>query len=587
MATDVAFRIGGQAGQGIQTISYVLGRTLTRAGYHVFASQDVMSRIRGGHNFADVRACDRPVAAQREKCDLLIALDEATIREHRDRMVSSGATVYDSKVNRNGDTMRNRVPIPGRNLCAVPLTEIAGRVGKEPRMRNSVALGAVLSLTGHRLEPLLGVLREQFAAKGSEIVSSNLACARAGFEFVRKEITKTCPCRLPGLSRPVPRRFMSGAEAVGLGAVLSGLQFYAGYPMSPSTPILEYVMARAREHGIVCEQSEDELSAINMAIGASVAGARAMTASSGGGFSLMVEGLSLAGMTETPVVIALCSRPGPATGLATRQAQADLLFALHAGHGEFNRVLFAPGTAEQAFYQTNRAFDLAEKYQVPAILLLDQHINESYWTVEALDESRLKRERYLADPSGMAPYRYQRYSLANDSASPLPGIVTPMLRPGSPNQVRCDDSDEHTEEGHITESAGVRRAMVAKRLGKAGSIGIELSGPECYPAEPARTTVLCFGSTFGVVREAVDRLREQGASVAMMHLSELAPFPRAAVLARLGRAKRVITLENNATAQLARLVTTETRLRVHDSILKYDGRPFRIEETLAELEKQV
>jgi len=571
MAVDITFRIGGAAGQGMQVISYSLGKMLARGGYYAFATQDVMSRIRGGHNFANVRVSDRPVYAQHGRCDVLVALDGRTIDEHRHELNEHAVIVHEKKLSPTG--------LEGHTVLAVPLEELATRFGADARMSNSVALGAVLCLAGYPLEPLLSVLKDEFSRKGNDVVSRNQACARGGYDFARHSFKKTCPCTLTALKSPESRLFMSGAEAVGLSAILSGLQFYAGYPMSPSTPILEYLASKGLEHGILVRQTEDEISAINMALGASWAGCRAMTGSAGGGFSLMVEGLSLAGMTETPIVIALCSRPGPATGLATRQAQADLLFACHAGHGEFSRVIFAPGTAEQAIYATNQAFDISEEYEVPAILLLDQHLNDSYWTLGPIDESRLMRQRYRADAADLAPYAYKRYAPASSSASPL-------LRPGTPNQLRYDDSDEHTEEGHITESAEIRRAMVGKRLGKAADISLELARPDCGPGEPARTVVLCFGSTYGVAREAVDNLSREGASISLMHLNEIMPFPREAVLARLAKTHRITTIEGNATAQLARLVTTETRLKIADSILKYDGRPFSIEEAERELEKQ-
>jgi 2-oxoglutarate ferredoxin oxidoreductase subunit alpha len=584
MPLDITFRIGGAAGQGIQVISHALGRMLARGGYYAFAAQDVMSRIRGGHNFANVRVSDHPVYAQRERCEILLALDERSIEGHRNELVEHGVIVHEKKLNPTG--------LEGHTVLPVPLEELATRFGGDTRMTNSVALGAVLCLTGYPLELLLDVLKDEFSRKGDDIVRRNQACARGGYEFAQRTFRQTCPCRLPPISRPESRLFMSGAEAVGLSAILSGLQFYAGYPMSPSTPILEYLAARGIEHGVMVRQTEDEISAINMALGASWAGVRAMTGSAGGGFSLMVEGLSLAGMTETPIVIALCSRPGPATGLATRQAQADLLFACHAAHGEFDRVIFAPGTAEQAVQATNQAFDLAEKYQVPAILLLDQHLNDSYWTLDPIDESRLLRQRHTLTPDHrpltppISPYSYNRYSLAPDPGTPAQG-VSPLLRPGTPNQVRYDDSDEHTEEGHITESAEIRRAMVAKRLGKARAISMELASPDCRPPERANTVVLCFGSTYGVAREAVDNLNRKGASICLMHLNGILPFPREAVLARLAKTPRIITVEGNATAQLARLVTTETRLKIADSILKYDGRPFVLEQLERELEKQV
>jgi 2-oxoglutarate/2-oxoacid ferredoxin oxidoreductase subunit alpha len=578
MAVDVTFRIGGAAGQGIQVISHALGRMLARRGYYALATQDVMSRIRGGHNFANVRVSDHPVYAQRERCEILLALNERSIEEHRSELVGHGVIVHEKKLNPTG--------LEGHTVLPVPLEELATRFGGDTRMTNSVALGAVLCLTGYPLEPLLDVLEDEFSRKGDDIVRRNQACARGGYEFAQRTFRQICPCRLPPISRPESRLFMSGAEAVGLSAVLSGLQFYAGYPMSPSTPILEYVAARGIEHGVMVRQTEDEISAINMALGASWAGARAMTGSAGGGFSLMTEGLSLAGMTETPITIALCSRPGPATGLATRQAQADLLFACHAGHGEFNRIIFAPGTAEQAVYATNQALDLAEKYEVPAILLLDQHLNDSYWTLHSIDETRLLRQRYTLDRCDDKPYTYRRYSLTPVPGSPTAG-VSPLLRPGTSNQVRYDDSDEHTEEGHITESAEVRNAMVRKRLGKARAISMELTSPDCRPPERANTVVLCFGSTYGVAREAVDNLNRKGVSVSLMYLNGILPFPREAVLARLARTPRIITIEGNATAQLGRLVTTETRLKIADSILKYNGRPFVLEEVERELEKQV
>jgi 2-oxoglutarate ferredoxin oxidoreductase subunit alpha len=580
MPVDVTFRIGGSAGQGMQVISYTLGKMLARGGYYAFATQDVMSRIRGGHNFANVRVCDRPVYAQHERCDVLVALDERTIEEHRKELVEHGVVVYEKKLEGMGTSLGGVSPFP------VPLEELATRFGGDTRMANSVALGAVLCLTGCPLEPLLSVLKDEFSRKGNDVVSRNQACARGGHDFARQNFKKTCPCTLTALKSPESRLFMSGAEAVGLSAILSGLQFYAGYPMSPSTPIMEYLAGKGLEHGIMVRQTEDEISAINMALGASWAGCRAMTGSAGGGFSLMVEGLSLAGMTETPIVIALCSRPGPATGLATRQAQADLLFACHAGHGEFSRVIFAPGTAEQAFYATTQAFDITEEYQVPAILLLDQHLNDSFWTLGPIDESRLMRQRYQTDAANLKPYAYKRYSLETDPGSPTPDPpVSPLLRPGTPNQVRYDDSDEHTEEGHITESAEVRRAMVRKRLGKAAAISMELARPDCVPGDRAKTVVLCFGSTYGVAREAVEDLNRKGASISLMHLNELMPFPREAVLAQLAKTQRIITIEGNATAQLARLVTTETRLKVADSILKYDGRPFHLEEAERELDR--
>lgn len=587
---DLTFMIAGQAGQGMQSISSTLGRMFARAGLHVFASQDLMSRIRGGHNFSSIRVSDRPVSAPSDKVNLLIALDEPSRDKHLADMVPGGVVIFDGE-----DDSASGPAEPDKPFrFPVPMTRFAKSVGKNPVMTNAVALGAVMFLTDYPLEQLNAMFQDTFAAKGGQVVQANVACARAGFDHATQHFKGVCPCKLNITPDPrhltpaplLPRLLLTGNEAIALGAICSGVKFHSGYPMSPSTPIMEFLAAHAKEFGIIVEQTEDEIGGINMALGASYAGVRAMTATSGGGFALMVEGLGLSGISETPIVIVICSRPGPATGFPTRTEQADLLFALHAGQDEFPRFIFAPGTAEQAFYLTNRAFDLSQKYQVPAIVLSDQFLSDSADTVDDFDLSRLVSKDYSQQlrAQGRATYGYQRYVSTGDTYA--------RLLPGTPNQIVVAGGHEHTPAGYITESASDRVRMMDRRLGKVKPMRDELDGITAHPESldhlttgPLDTLLLCFGSTFGALHEAVDTLRAQGTSVGMIHLSELAPFPARLLTERACRSRRLITVEGNATAQLAQLIHAETRLHITDSILKFDGRPFCAAEIVREFQK--
>jgi len=377
---------------------------------------------------------------------------------------------------------------------------------------------------------------------------------------------------------------MNGSQAVGFGALVSGCRFYAAYPMTPSTGVMNELAARAAEYGLVVEQAEDEIAAINMAVGASFGGVRAMTGSSGGGFALMVEGLSLAGMTETPVVIAEVQRPGPATGLPTRTEQGDLQFVLHTGHGEFPRAVFAPGSPEQAVYLTNKAFDMAEKYQIPAFIISDQYLADSEWTVEELDQGRLKYHDYRIGTGDKGDGEYMRHRYTDTGVSPL-------AIPGLSGRVVVTDSDEHDEEGHIVEDAATRERMVDKRLlKKMERLRAEIAPPVLYGDRDAEVIVAGWGSTYGVIREAVEYLRGRGASISFLHFTELYPFPSPAgsdFMGMLGRASRTICVENNAMGQFERLVRAETSHVFTGSIRKYNGRPFTLESLVEKLNAQI
>ncbi|TAN38199.1 MAG: 2-oxoacid:acceptor oxidoreductase subunit alpha [Nitrospirae bacterium] len=566
---DYSIKIGGEAGQGIQTIGDTLAKVFARSGYHVFSHQDYESRVRGGHNFYQVRFSDSVISASRDSIDILIAFDQESITRYEKELSGNGHVIYDPS------SLKTR--FEGPHFLDVPFSDLALEHGGSKIMANTVSIGAVMGMLGMELNILSDLIRETFIAKGEEVVKANLNALRSGHLFSVEHCER---CSFTVTRSSEAKLLISGTEAIALGALASGCRFYCAYPMTPSTGIMNYIAGKEKEYGVVVEQAEDEISAINMALGASFGGARSMTGTSGGGFALMVEGLSLAGMTETPVVIALGQRPGPATGLPTRTEQGDLQFALYTAHGEFPRVLFAPGTPEQAFYLTNKAFDLAEKYQVPAIVLFDQYLADTCWTYDGLDTGKLVYQDYRVrgeELKGLAAYK--RYAYTDNGVSPL-GI------PGDSKHLIVADSDEHDEEGHIIEDAATRNAMIEKRLiKKLPLIRKEISGPLYHGGPDPEHIIVGWGSTYGVMREAVAALSTQY-SIGMLHFSELSPFPSAEAFdypGLLRKAKNTLCIENNATGQFARLLRAETGFECSGLLSRYDGRPFTLETLTGEI----
>ncbi len=574
--SDVNLIITGRAGQGLQVISRTLGRMLVRAGYYVFVSQDVMSRIRGGHNFARVRVSTGPVAADGDKAQVLVALDPALVTLHLPDLAEDAVVLTDST---------DGLP-EGINAVRIPFADLAREHGDDPVMVNAAAIGAALALVG--LEPvgLEELFGSQFAQKGSDVVKRNVAAAKAGYRAVAEDQKRCCPHKLlapPSSAEGNPqadRVLISGSEGIALGAIAAGVRVVTGYPMSPATPIVEYCFRHAQEAGLIVEQTEDEVSAANLAIGAAFAGARSMVCTAGGGFCLMNEALSLDGMTEVPLVLCVGMRPGPATGMATRTAQADVLFSIYAGHGEFPRVVLTPADAVQAFHAAQEAFRIADKYQMPVIILFDQFMADALWTVER-DLLKVDNRQGRQVPENLKPYSYRRYEVTASG-------VSPMLVPGMPEQLVYADSDEHTEEGHITESAAMRVLMVNKRNSKLDGIRKELEAEAEVRVEDkaeAGTLAVCFGSARGVVAEAVKRLRAKGLKVAMVHLKHVWPFPSEAVAGMIGKGRKVLTVEQNYMGQLAQLLSQECGVRVAGTVRRFDGRPFAVAEVEAGLEE--
>jgi 2-oxoglutarate ferredoxin oxidoreductase subunit alpha len=564
-ADDVSIVLCGQAGMGIQTVESILTRMLKLAGYNVFATKEYMSRVRGGNNSTQIRVSSRPVSAFVSRINLLIPLNKGAVQHLRERI--SQETIVVGETGIVGDEAAG-----GRfRFVEASFTKIAVDIG-DKIYSNVVAVGMLAGLLGVELSNACNYVKQSFSTKAADIVQNNVRAAEAGFRLAgdlagRAKIN----FNLKPDAAVKDHVLLTGGDAVGLGAIAGGCNFVSSYPMSPSTPVLVFLAKNGRDFGIIAEQGEDEIAAMNMAIGAWYAGARAMVTTSGGGFALMVEGLSLAGMLESPMVIHLAQRPGPATGLPTRTEQADIEFALYAGHGEFPRILLAPGTIEQAFYLTARAFNLADKCQAPVFVMTDQYLIDSYYNTGGFDLSSVKAEKYIAKTAS----DYRRYELTENGISPR-GV------PGFGQGLVCVDSDEHDAEGHITEDLQLRTKMVDKRLRKLESAKAEIVEPELYPNRKYDNLVVCWGSTFHIVKEALAVLSREDTS--LLHYSQVYPLhPQTADY--LSKAKRVVVVEGNATGQFAKLIKLHTGIDVKDRILKYSGLSFAVEEVAEALKK--
>jgi len=550
--------IGGEAGQGLVTLGQILSRLLVRSGYRIVVTQTYQSRIRGGHNTFAVRVGMGEVAAPSESVDLLVAMNEETVRLEGGRLTERGVTLVDEGVERICD---NCVRVPFQDLAA-------------PRFFNVAALGVLGSLLGLSQDRTGAVLDRLLGGKKPALMEENRGVFDRAWRWAEGQGTNDLA--LPPVEDPPERWMLNGNEAIAYGAISAGLRFCAYYPMTPATSIPMTLIASAQETGILVEQAEDEIAAVNMAIGASFAGAPAMTATSGGGFALMTEGVSLAGMTETPIVIALAQRPGPATGLPTRTEQGDLEMILHAGHGEFPRAIFAPGDVEECFHLTHRAFELAERYQSPVFLLTDQFLADSYRAVDPFDLEGLEGVAPGTDPDKVSP-PYRRFAFTDDG-------ISPRLLPGRSPHLVIADSDEHDETGHITEDLSLRRRMVEKRLRKGEGLRREAAAPLYTGDDGPDLLLIGWGSTKGAVAEAAAHLREGGRTVATLHFSQPWPLHPATFRSRLESAREVVSIEGNATGQFARLLKGETGFEVSGEILRYDGLPITPDYILKVLE---
>jgi len=548
---DLSIFIVGAAGEGIQTIGDVVARSLLRSGIRVFTTKEYESRIRGGNSSYRLRISGPN--APRHDADVILSLN-ATAAAH-----------YQDTASMNCVSLGELSP-EGQGI-SIPFQALAKERFGSPLYANSIAAGSLGSVLGLSQDVLEAVIRERFAKLSPDIQQQNIAALELGVKRVSASTDV-----VPGISlEPSDRAysFASVHETIPLAAAAAGCRFMAAYPMSPATGIMT-AFAKDPELGVFVEQVEDEISAINMSLGASAAGARAMTATSGGGFALMTEGISLAGMTETPLVIVVAQRPGPATGLPTRTAQEDLQFVIHGGHGEFPRSVLAPSNPQDAIQSTIRAFDLAERYQMPVIVLTDQLLADSHFSLTDLDIPATGVASGLATPSSFQSY--QRYALTEDG-------VSPRLALGQSEHLVLIDSDEHTEDGHITEDLEFTRpAMVEKRLEKGRRLKREIPSPDAYRTEDAKSVLISWGSTRSAVCEAIDYLREKGHPVGGLHFTNVWPLPNFVWPANV----EYWTVEGNATGQFAQLLQAEYGLPILGKIERYDGIPLDATSIVAE-----
>lgn len=566
---DFNIMVAGEAGQGVQTVGVILARAFVRSGCHVFADQDYESRIRGGHNFFRIRVKDSQALAISEPLDILVALNRESLSIHCKELTKTGIAISDEF--RDPDLSLQYKIIP------IPLGELAEEKAGDKRTFNSVAAGAAIGLVGLNFDHLSAVMKGYFTQEPAE---NNIKAARAGYEYVQQQTIANIKSDLTTVMKS-SRLLLNGNEAVAMGALAAGCKFLAAYPMTPSTPIIEFMAAYEADFNTVVVQPEDEIAAVHMAIGASYAGVRAMTVTSGGGFSLMAEGLGLSGMTETPLVIVLGQRPGPAIGLPTRTEQGDLQFAIHASHGEFPRAIFAPSTAENAFWLTIKAFNTAEKYQVPVILLTDHYLATSYFTVDKFDTSAIFIDRGLPlneeEMGKLSEYKRHRITGSGISPRAFPGLSQALV---------VTDSDEHNEEGHLIEDAETRVRMTDKRLKKTSALRKDIAFPLIYGPKSANIMLIGWGSTFGPLYEASTFLRKQGVNINLLHFTEIWPFPTRGVSSLLVNSDKIFIIENNATGQFSNLFISKTGLKVQSTILKYDGRPFTSDYIIKELSRE-
>jgi 2-oxoglutarate ferredoxin oxidoreductase subunit alpha len=573
MATvDFTVGIGGENGQGIASTGDILARIFARRGLHLNAYNAYQSIIRGGHTFLTIRSSDGPVRSMGDKIDVLIPLNQDSMDRHLRLLKSGACAIYDNEKVTPG------TPAAGVQLCPVPIKELT----KGNKLAaNTASLGATLQLLGIESESLESVVGRQFKKKGDAVVTENIAIARAGYEYAAQNF-KAFPFKVPKLGKGLG--VITGNQAIAMGGAAAGVKFYAAYPMSPSTGVLMWMAQHARHLGIMVRQVEDEIGVMNMVIGAAHTGCRAMCATSGGGFALMTEAIGMAGMIETPVVCVDVQRGGPATGIPTKTEQGDLWQVLGAGQGDYPRIVVAPSDQCDLFKTIPELFNLCDKYQCPGLVLSDLLISEGTASIDPDDldfNVRIERGQLilpkgngetLSHGSGYNDNAYWRYKNTESG-------ISPRAVPGVPGHIFVAATDEHDEDGTLISDEFTdphkRQKMVEKRARKMQAAVNDIAPPKVVGPETAAVTLLGWGSTEGVIREAVEKLAgEEGIVANQLHIKWIVPFHAAEVGRILARSKKVVIVENNYSGQFARYLRSETGFDAHGHIRKYDGEPF-------------
>lgn len=572
MINQLSWKVGGQQGEGIDSAGEILSTVLSRKGYFLFGYRHFSSRIKGGHSNTKIRISTQPTNSISDELDILVAFDQETIDLNAHELTSSGVILADEKFN---PTVPEGV---AARLVAVPFTRIADEIGSA-QMKNVVAVGASAAFLGLEAEAFQAALEERFLRKGQQVVDKNIEAIRQGKAHVMSELGMEMPDYQLGISDEKKRLYMIGNDAIALGALAAGARLMFAYPITPSSEIMEYLIKKLPELGGTVVQTEDEISAMTMVIGANYGGVRALTASAGPGLSLMTEAIGLAGMTETPAVIVDTQRGGPSTGLPTKQEQSDLLAMIYSTHGEIPKIVLAPSTVEECFYDTIQAFNLAEQYQCPVIILTDLALSLGKQTVDPLDYDQIQIHRGKikseAELPELAPSElFKRYEFTADG-------VSPRVFPGTKNGIHHVTGVEHDETGRPSESPLNRDQMMKKRLSKLNDIQFDQPVYVDAPHDEADLLIVGFNSTRGTIQEAKERLQQEGLKVNHAHIRLVHPFPKAIMEAEMQKTKKVLVVENNATGQLASLIRMNVGMAeklVHYG--KYDGNPFLPSEIL-------
>jgi len=563
---------GGEAGDGVFAVSDMLGLLFARAGLEVCTTQTYSSRIRGGHINASVRVDQRELLSHGDELDLLIALDLETVELHRKEMREGGIVIYD---NSQGEIDLSDLEQRRVSVFPIPARKIAREKLQAPIMKNIVMTGAALTTVDFDPDfAFLGeLIRERFLSKGEKIVAKKMEAAASGRDLIR-QMNKPVNYKMEQRQRE-KKMLLQGSDAVAFGALVAGCRFMASYPITPASDIMEYLVNKFPKYNGVMIQAEDELAAINMSIGAAFSGARALAASSGPGITLMIEALGLAAVTETPLVIVDVQRCGPSTGMPTRMEQADLNLLIYGAHGEVPRIVIAPSDIEECFYQTIRAFNLADKYQCPVIVATDQYLSQSQRTTRPFDLSKVTIDRgWLLTEEDLKRFdgQFKRYQFTDRGISPR---TIPSLEGG----IFKTTGVEHVETGNATENPAARVRMMDKRFLKLETFRREdLQPPQIYGDPDSEIALVGWGSTKGIILEVMEWFKqEEGLDLKLVHLLDLWPFPDQAVAQALKTARQAIVIENNFMGQMANLIRQQTGIECQ-KVLKYSGAPFAPQE---------
>ena len=569
-STIISIKIGAEAGQGVKSAGLMLAKLAIRSGYHIYNQIEYPSLIKGGHNVLQVNISKEEVTAPRKVNDFLIALNQDTVNKHLTEFADVAGLIYDSAAKIDTSKVPSTVVLLG-----VPLSKIAKEAGNSDLLINTVALGAVTAVLGGNLLILNSLISEEFGSKGDEIVKVNVAAAENGFKYVTenyRQHLKNSLSPLESLSNFVPYMAIDGNESVALGAISAGLQYAAIYPMSPISNILHVLAENQEKFGYIYKQPEDELSAINMAIGASYAGARSMTSTSGGGFCLMTEGYGLAGMTETPLVIIEGMRPGPATGLPTWSGQGDLQMILNAHQDDFPRIVLAAGDAKEAFELTMKAFNLADKYQTPVVVIIDKNICENAQSFPLYEYSDYRIDRGKLTTAKVEDYKRYASEPSGISQRTVPGVGNFFIA----------NSDEHDEEGYSSEDIDNRNIMMEKRMTKLKTCKEQdMEKPQLFGPEDAEITIISWGSNKGSILQALKNLD----GVNYIHVNWMSPFPSDELSEMSSKSKYILNVECNYTGQMEKLIRENTQIKIDENFLKYDGRQIYPEEIIDAVNK--